>query len=281
MRLIVGAGGFFEEHLRRLANGNLTFAGGVETPLARQLEQAQDVVSLIDPTRDPDLADKLARELTSAMVAAGRRRLTHLASAAPLGSEPAPAPGSRLDERSPLRPRGRLARAHAALEQRLRAEPRLEVVIVRAAQVLDPDEPTVGALLSELESGRAILPRGGRAPRSFIAASDLARLVLAAADRGQPGQVYLGSGFDSSWREVASLVNPQARLSYLPALFAPFAALAGLPGGRWLDNPRAASLALPQVLDNGYTRRELTWSPLVTSAAEWVAFERRGAAPRA
>jgi len=136
-------------------------------------------------------------------------------------------------------------------------------------------------MVDRMLRGRLRLPRGGRASRTFVAGSDLGRAAHAAAVRGAPGGVYLVGGFKGSWRELAAAaaaaLNVAARVGGLPYdlsyLAASARASSGLPlTGRCWRSPFVVDLiSRPQVIEDGWSRRELGWSPEVTSFAPGLA----------
>ncbi len=70
--------------------------------------------------------------------------------------------------------------------------------------------------------GRLVVYGDGRQTRDFVHAEDIARAIVAAAERGQGGEVYnVGTGRETSvgWlaERVASLVERPVRVEYLPA----------------------------------------------------------------
>src|SRR5207247_8664493 len=131
---------------------------------------------------------------------AGVRRLVLVSTADVYG----PDHNTRINEKSSLKP------VHAfeklkLFEERwlLREASDLEVVVLRPARVFGVGEDwLLPRLLVDMSRGRVWLPLGGRAQQTFIAASDVARACLAAADRGEAGRTYIIGGFDSTWRSV-------------------------------------------------------------------------------
>jgi nucleoside-diphosphate-sugar epimerase len=142
-----------------------------------------------------------------------------------------------------------------------------------------------GRLFNWLVSGRLRLPGGGRAPRTFLAAADLGRAFHAAAERGQPGVAYLLGGIRGSWRELllaaAKLLDVRphvGRASYDLSYLAAAAGMVRTELGRWCwPTPFVVdALARPQLVDDGWSRRELSWEPQVrtftaglTGLREW------------
>ena len=125
-----------------------------------------------------------------------------------------------------------------------------------------------------MSRGRVWLPLGGRAQQTFIAASDVARACLAAAERGEPGRTYIIGGFDSTWRSVlesiSRAVDVPCEVSSLPYDLAYIRALgeemftpAGAP--LWPGIYAVDVLSKPRFYDDSRSRRELTWSPSIGS----------------
>jgi nucleoside-diphosphate-sugar epimerase len=217
---------------------------------------------------DPRLAGAVgaARE-------AGVRRLVVLSSALAYG----PDQGGRLNESSPLRPVHTYERLKARDEEWIRAAPGIEVVVVRAAQPFGPGESLAGAWLSRLASGRLRLPGGGRGPRTFISGPDLGRALVAAALRGRPGGVYLAGGFDACWRDLLAAAGAAAKvplrvadvpydLAYVTATLNELKS--AFDSECWPSMFAVDLVAKPLLLDDGHSRRELTWSPKIGEFAE-------------
>ena len=129
-------------------------------------------------------------------------------------------------------------------------------------------------LLTKLAKGRLWLPGGGRVKQTFVAAGDVGRACLAAADRGQPGHSYLIGGFDSTWRELlessARVVGIEAEIGSVPYDLAFLRGLAvetmTAPGAQvWPGMYAVDVIGKPHQYDDSYSRRELTWSPAVGS----------------
>jgi nucleoside-diphosphate-sugar epimerase len=183
---------------------------------------------------------------------------------------------ARITERSKLKP------THAYERLKLNEEnwlfdtaPDLEVLVLRPARVFGLGEDwMLPNLMTSLSRGRVWLPGGGRVMQTFIAAEDVGRACLAAADRGRPGKIYLVGGFDATWRDLlescaraagvgAEIVNLPYDIAYLRAV----AAEATAPKGqRVWPNPFAVdAIGKPHQVDDSVSRRELTWSPSVGS----------------
>jgi nucleoside-diphosphate-sugar epimerase len=129
-------------------------------------------------------------------------------------------------------------------------------------------------MMGSLAHGRLWLPGGGRAMQTFIAAEDVGRACLAAADRGRPGKGYLVGGFDATWRDLlescsraagvsADIVSLPYDLAYVRAMAAEATASRGAPV--WPSVYAVDVIGKPHQVDDSHSRRELTWSPSVGS----------------
>jgi nucleoside-diphosphate-sugar epimerase len=181
-----------------------------------------------------------------------------------------------ITERTRLRPEHGYERALAADETWLREQYRPEVVVLRPAQGFGPDEQITARLFEWVAAGGVSLPGGGTASRTFLAGADLGRAFQAAALRGEPGAAYLLGGVHGSWREllravaVAMGARPRlGRTSYDLAYLGAFGGLGRTPMGRacWPTPFVVDLLARPQVVMDGWSRRELTWQPQMTTFA--------------
>jgi nucleoside-diphosphate-sugar epimerase len=129
-------------------------------------------------------------------------------------------------------------------------------------------------LMRSLARGRVWLPGGGEVAQTFIAAEDVGRACLAAADRGKPGKSYLIGGFDATWRDLLESCTRAAGISahiyslpydmaYLRALAVETLTAQGAPV--WPGIYAVDVIGKPHMLDDSHSRRELTWSPSVGS----------------
>jgi nucleoside-diphosphate-sugar epimerase len=237
------------------------------------------------PGPEPFLVEllRVARE-------SGVRRLVHLSTAQVLG----PAPRTVLLESSPPRPDHLYEKLHARDEQWLLLQRQIQVVVLRPAQGFGLGEPVSERLLAGLATGHPLLIRGG-ARRSFLAGADLGRGFVAAALRGRPGHSYLLGGFTATW---ADFFTAAAVALKLPVRFS--AASYDLvylrtairewrtPPGRecWPNRYVIDLLGRSHVLEDGISRRELSWSPTIGSFEEGLgelveAIRSRRAASRA
>lgn len=203
--------------------------------------------------------------------AAGVRRLVYLSSTSVYGFER----DARVSERAPVRPQHPYERALLAEETWLRERDRPDVVVLRAAQGFGPDEPVSGRLFQWIVRHRLALPGGGRAPRTFLAGADLGRAFLAAAVRGQPGVAYVLGGIRGSWRELLLSAAETLRVrrrrvgrgSYDLAYLRSSSRLLRTPADRtcWPTPFVVDLLYRPQLVEDGWSRRELSWRPQVVT----------------
>jgi nucleoside-diphosphate-sugar epimerase len=203
---------------------------------------------------------------------AGVRRLVHLSTAQVLG----PAPRTVLLESNPPRPDHPYEKLHARDEHWLLLQRGIEVVILRPAQGFGLGEPISERLLSGLADGRPLLVAGARR-RTFLAGTDLGRAFVAAALRGRPGHSYLLGGFASTWAELFKVAAVALKV---PVRFAevPYDLLYlrtalrewRTPPGRvcWPNRYVVDVLGRSHVLEDGISRRELSWSPTIGSFEE-------------
>jgi nucleoside-diphosphate-sugar epimerase len=203
--------------------------------------------------------------------AAGVRRLVFLSSTSVYGFDRE----GRVSERTRVRPEHPYERALLAEETWLRERDRPDVVVLRVAQGFGPDEAVSGRLFHWLASGRLALPGGGRAARTFLAGADLGRAFLAAALRGQPGVAYVLGGIRGSWRELLLAAAATLRVrrrrvgrgSYDLAYLGASSRLLRTHAGRtcWPTPFVADLLARPQLVEDSWSRRELSWRPQVAT----------------
>jgi nucleoside-diphosphate-sugar epimerase len=203
---------------------------------------------------------------------AGVRRLVHVSTADVFG----PDYYARIDEKAELKPVHPYERLKLMEEAWLKnAADDLEVVVLRPARVFGPGEDwLIPQLTMRMAAGRLWLGGGGRAAQSFIAASDVGRACLAAAERGKPGRSYLVAGFDSSWREFLEAAAHALDIPcHVVALPYDLAFLRGLseqmvtPSGAllWPGVYAVDVIGKPHLYDDSRSRRDLTWSPSVGS----------------
>jgi nucleoside-diphosphate-sugar epimerase len=199
---------------------------------------------------------------------AGVRRLVLVSTADVYG----PDHNTRISEKSRLKPIHAFEKLKLFEEMwLLREASDLEVVVLRPARVFGVGEDwLLPKLLVDMSRGRVWLPLGGRAEQTFIAASDVARACLAAADRADPGRSYIIGGFDSTWRAVLESISRAADipcevssvpydLAYLRALGEEMFTPQGAP--LWPGIYAVDVLSKPRFYDDSRSRRELTWSP--------------------
>ena len=182
----------------------------------------------------------------------------------------------RVTETSPVRSAHAFERIKLFEEEwLLGAAADVEVVILRAGRVFGEGEDwLLPRLMANATRGRVWLPGGGRAGQTFVSAKDVGRACLAASDRGRPGTRYLVGGFDSTWRELvhsaARAAGFLAEIGSVPYDLAYLRALAvesiTSPGAAvWPGLYAVDVLGKPHLLDDSWSRRELTWSPSIGS----------------
>ena len=214
----------------------------------------------------------LLERVVEAVQKAGVRRLVHVSTADVYG----PDHFVRYTEKAELKP------SHAYEKLKLFEEYWLQehaegfdVVTLRPGRIFGAGEDwLLPSLMLPLSRGRLWLPAGGRTGQTFIAAGDVGRACLAAADRGRDGRSYLVGGFDSTWRELLEVacraIDIPCNITTLPY---DLAFLRGLgeemvtpAGGQvWPGAYAVDVIGKPHSFDDSYSRRELTWSPSVGS----------------
>ena len=283
MHLVIGAGEFLADHVAR--------ALATEVPVI-QIHADSDDQTLADAITGIDVVISCAQTwspgtrlrfrrspvpLLERVLAASERahvrRIVHVSTADVYG----PDHFARITENSRLRPRHAFERLKLFEEQWLvkSAAGDVEVVILRPARMFgDGEDWLLPHLMGEVMAGRARLPGGGGATQTFVAASDVGRACLAAADRGRPGRSYLIGGFDSTWREMlesavrsigfrAEIGGIPYDIAYLKALVEQTIAPQG--AALWPGIYAVDVLGKPHYYDDSAARRELTWSPSVGS----------------
>jgi nucleoside-diphosphate-sugar epimerase len=212
------------------------------------------------------------QHLVAAAKKAGVRRIVHVSTADVYGSDHF----VRVTEKSRLKPAHAYERLKLFEEEwLLKSAGDVEVVILRPARVFGEGEDWIlPRMMATMVHSRLWLPGAGRAQQTFVAASDVGRACLAAADRGRPGHRYLVGGFDSTWRDMlmsaartvgfaAEIGGVPYDLAYLRSLAAESISAVGTvvwPGIYTID-----VLGKPHYYDDSESRRQLTWSPSVGS----------------
>ncbi len=282
MHLVIGAGEFLGNHVSK--------ALAVEAPVIELHADADDetladairsveVVHYCTETWSPAYRLRYRREtpqLLERVVLAARhagvRRIVHVSTADVFG----PDNSVRITDKS------KVHAVHAYEKLKLLEETwllnnaqELEVVVLRPARIFGLGEDwMLPRMMGSLAHGRLWLPGGGRAIQTFIAAEDVGRACLAAADRGRPGKGYLVGGFDATWRDLlescsraagvsADIVSLPYDLAYVRALAAETTASRGAPV--WPSVYAVDVVGKPHLVDDSHSRRELTWSPSVGS----------------
>jgi nucleoside-diphosphate-sugar epimerase len=278
VHLVIGAAGYAGRHVvAALRESVLVRTADLSDDLAGAMEDVAVVHLALEfhsPLRQPQgrpphpFLASLVRMARDAHV----RRLVFLSSASVYGFERE----GRVSERTRIHPVHAYERALLAEETWLRAVDRPEVVVLRPAQGFGPDEPVSSRLFERLIDGPLALPGGGRAPRTFLAGPDLGTAFLAAAVRGQPGMAYLLGGIRGSWRDLLLAAAGTLRLhrrgrvgrsAYDLAYLGAWSGLARSDAGRtcWPTPYVVDLLARPQIVEDGWSRRELSWRPRVAS----------------
>jgi nucleoside-diphosphate-sugar epimerase len=290
IHLVIGAGGYAGRHavtaLREHVRVRTAEPGDDLAAAVRGAAVVHVAVPLRSPFARPGWRERrrphpLLVEVAARAREAGVGRIVLLSSATACGL----LPGGRVSERTRPRPESAHERALALDETWLRELGRPEAVVLRPAQPFGPGEPVLSRLVHALVAGRLSPPGGGRAPRTFVAGADLGRAFAAAGLRGGPGQAYLVGGVEGSWRELltaaAAALSVRARLGRRGYDLAYLAAALRAPRARaarecWPTPPLVDLLARPQVVDDRWSRRELTWEPEVRTfeaglagLAEW------------
>ena len=278
MQLVIGAGEFLGDSVSRALASEVPLvelaADADEETLTDAMRGVQ-VVHVCSESWSPAHRLRYRRRtpaLLERVVDAARkadvRRIVHVSTADVYG----PDHFKRINEKAELHP------VHAYERLKLMEETwlfenadDLEVVVLRPARVFGPGEDwLIPRLMLGVSRGRLWLPGGGRTMQTFIAAADVGRACLAAADRGRPGHSYVVAGFDSSWAEFlqlaahaleipCSLGSLPYDLAYLRSLGEEIITAAGAP--IWPGIYAVDVIGKPHLYDDSQSRRELTWSP--------------------
>lgn len=282
MHLVIGAGEFLGDHISQALATDvpvIALNADADDETLSDAMKGVEVIHYCPQTWSPARRLRLRKEAPSllsrvvdAARRAGARRVVHVSTADVYG----PDHFARVNEKTKLKPIHAFERLKLLEEKwMLNAAQDLEVVIVRPARVFGTGEDWIlPRLMRSLGRGRLWLPGGGRSLQTFIAAADVGRACLAAADRGRPGRSYLVGGFDATWRELlesamrtigiaADITSVPYDLVYLKALATETITAPGAvvwPGIYAVD-----VISKPHFYDDSYSRRELTWSPKVGS----------------
>jgi len=278
LHLVIGAGEFLGDQVSRALASEvplIELAADADEETLADAMRGVEVVHLCAQAWSPARRLRYRRRppplllrVVEAARSAGVRRIVYVSTADVYG----PDHFKRINEKAALRP------AHAYERLKLMEEVWLfdnvddvEVVVLRPARVFGRDEDwMIPRLMLGLSRGRLWLPGGGRAAQTFIAAADVGRACLAAADRARPGHSYLLAGFDSSWRDFleraaravdipCSIGSLPYDLAYLRALGEEIVTSTGAPV--WPGLYAVDVMGKPHLYDDSVSRRELTWSP--------------------
>jgi nucleoside-diphosphate-sugar epimerase len=281
VHLVIGATGYAGRHAVTVLGEHDDVRGAEPGDDLAEAMSGVDVVHFAAERRSPfDVPRRERRpdpflvEVVAAARAAGVRRIVYLSTAHVYGFAKGEA---RFSERTKLRPQHPYERAAARDEAWLHEQTEPETVVLRAAQGFGAGEPVLACLLRRLASGRLLLPGGGAAPRTFLAGRDLGHAFHAAATRGQAGVAYLAGGFTGCWRELlqaaAAVLRLQPRLTWLSYDFAYLAASARslrVPAGHecWVTPFLVDVMGRQHLMEDGWSRRELSWEPEITAFAD-------------
>ncbi len=278
MHLVIGAGEFLGDLVSRTLATEvplIELSADSDEETLRDAMSGVEIVHICTNAWSPARRLRFRKEPPAVLVRvvdaarhAGVRRLVLVSTADVYG----PDHNTRINEKSELKP-VHVYEKLKLLEERwlLREASDLEVVVLRPGRVFGVGEDwLLPKLLVDMSRGRVWLPLGGRAEQTFIAASDVARACLAAADRGEPGRSYIIGGFDSTWRSVLESIGRAVDvpcevssvpydLAYLRALGEEMFTPAGAP--LWPGIYAVDVLSKPRFYDDSRSRRELTWSP--------------------
>jgi nucleoside-diphosphate-sugar epimerase len=282
LHLVIGAGEFLGDHVSTALAAEAPVialnADADDETLADAIKSVE-VVHMCAQTWSPGRrlqyrpdTPRLLQRVVQASRRAGVRRIVHVSTADVYGPDHV----TKITERSKLQPTHAYERLRLFEERWLLDEAGdLEVIILRPARVFGRGEDwLLPRLMRSMARGRLWLPAGGRVTHTFIAAEDVGRACLAAADRGRSGKSYLIGGFDSTWRDLlescaraagvpAVIVSLPYDLAYLRALTAEATAARG--ANVWPGVYAVDVIGKPHQVDDSHSRRELTWSPSVGS----------------
>ena len=282
MHLVIGAGEFLGDAVSRALAPDvplIELGADADSETLTDAMQGVDVVHICAQAWSPARRLRYRKKpppfllrVVDAARHAGVRRLVHVSTADVYG----PDHFTRINEKAQLKPVHPYERLKLMEEAWLRSEADdLEVIVLRPARVFGPGEDfVIPRLVGRLGNSRIWLPGGGRVRQTFVAAADVGRACLAAAERGRPGRSYLVAGFDSSWREFLDLVADTLEvhasigglpydLAYIRALSEQAVTAQGAP--LWPGVYAVDVIGKPHLYDDSQSRRDLTWSPSVGS----------------
>jgi len=282
LHLVIGAGEFLGDHVSKALAAE---APVIELNADADDETLADAIKSVEVVhycaeswsparrlrvrRDPP---RLLERVVEASRRAGVRRVVHVSTADVYGPDHV----GKITEKARLKPTHAYERLKLLEETWLLDTAQdLEVVVLRPARVFGQGEGwMLPRLMRSLARGRLWLPGGGEVAQTFIAAEDVGRACLAAADRGKPGKSYLIGGFDATWRDLlescARAAGISAHIYSLPYDMAYLRALAvetltAQGAAVWPGIYAVDVIGKPHLLDDSHSRRELTWSPSVGS----------------
>ncbi len=246
LHLVIGAGEFLGNHVSKaLATeapvielnadaDDETLADAIKTvEVVHNCAESWSPAHRLQYRREPP---RLLQRIVQASRRAGVRRIVHISTADVYGSDQF----AKITEKSRLRPTHAYERLKLHEESWLLDEAQdLEVVVLRPARIFGKGEEwMLPRLMAAMARGRVWLPAGGRVMQTFVAAEDVGRACLAAADRGRAGKIYLVGGFDATWRDLlessargagvgADIVSLPYDFAYLRALMTEITAARG------------------------------------------------------
>lgn len=210
--------------------------------------------SNLDPVADVNGNLIPMLRLLPLMRSSGIRRLIYLSSGGTVYGIPSVNP---VPETHPLSPLCSYGVVKVAIENYLMMESKLHglrPVILRVSNPYGPRQGhggvqgVIGTYLWQLANGEPVEVWGdGSVVRDFIHVSDVARLIVRAAQSGVSGIFNAGSGTGHSIREVLDAIASVLGTDLSP-IFKP---------GRQFDVPRV-------VLDTSKAKRAFDWSPIIS-----------------
>ncbi len=282
MHLLIGAGEFLGDAISRALASDVPLIelhADADEETLRDAMKGVDVVHVCAQAWSPARRLRYRKKPPAFLVRvveaarhAGVRRLVLVSTADVYG----PDHFKRINEKAELKPIHPYEKLKLMEETWLRsAAADLEVVVVRPSRIFGPGEDfIVPPLMTHLAAGRLWLAGGGRVSQGFVAASDVGRACLAAAERGKPGRSYLVNGFDSTWREflevAARALDIPCHITGIPYDVAFIRGLSEqmvTPSGAvlWPGIYAVDVIGKPHLYDDSQSRRDLTWSPSVGS----------------
>lgn len=214
----------------------------------------------------------------------GLQRLVQVSTEAVYGPVPLNDTMTTLDEDAPLKPASPWAATRAAgdlLALSYASAHGLPVVVTRGALTMGPNQsPTClvpRLIIALLERGRASVPGDGHTRRDWLHVADHCTAILAALEKGEPGQVYnITAGMVQDdltllQEAIALLCIDDARIEYEPERSLE-PTRSGMDGSKithelgWSPERTVWPRALAETI-KWYQMNEWWWRPLVHGAA--------------